>query len=138
MKAIDIAQLSKTSGIPASTLRYYEEKKLIQSIGRSGLRRLFDTRVVEQLEFIALGQRAGFSLDAIQSMLTVKGRYTVNREMLAEKAREIAQHIKQLSAIQRCLEHAAECPAESHSECPKFQKLLRLAGKHEARNRRTA
>lgn len=133
MGAIDISNLSKRSGVPASTLRYYEEKKLIKSIGRIGLKRLFDTYVFEQLEFIALGQRAGFSLEDIQAMLTTKGEYEINRDKLQEKAQEIGQHVKQLTAIQRCLEHAAKCSAERHSECPKFQKLLRVAGKDQAR-----
>lgn len=133
LNAIDISQLSKKSGIPASTLRYYEEKKLIRSIGRNGLKRLFDTYVFEQLEFIALGQRAGFSLEDIQSMLTTKGEFEVNREKLKEKADEIGENVKQLTAIKRCLEHAAKCSAERHSECPKFQKLLRVAGKDQAR-----
>lgn len=136
MGSIDISTLSKKSGIPASTLRYYEEKKLIQSIGRNGLKRLFDTYVFEQLEFVALGQRAGFSLEDIQAMLTTKGEFEVNREKLYEKSQEIGQHIKQLTAIQRCLEHAAKCTAERHSECPKFQKLLRIAGKDQARSKK--
>lgn len=133
MGSIDISQLSKKSGLPASTIRYYEEKNLIKSIGRNGLKRLFDTYVFEQLEFIALGQRAGFSLEEIQSMLTTKGRFEVNRQSLTERANEIAQRVKELIAIQRCLEHAAKCTAEKHSECPKFQKLLRIAGKDQAR-----
>jgi DNA-binding transcriptional MerR regulator len=133
MGSIDISQLSKKSGLPASTIRYYEEKSLIKSIGRNGLKRLFDTYVFEQLEFIALGQRAGFSLEEIQSMLRTKGRFEVNRESLTERANEISHRVKQLIAIQRCLEHAAKCTAEKHSECPKFQKLLRIAGKDQAR-----
>ena len=32
---MDISEVSKVSGLPASTLRFYEEKGLIQSIGRS-------------------------------------------------------------------------------------------------------
>lgn len=135
MGAIDISNLSKRSGVPASTLRYYEEKKLIKSIGRNGLKRIFDTYVFEQLDFIALGQRAGFSLEDIQAMLTTKGEYEVNRDKLQEKAQEIGQHVKQLTAIQRCLEHAAKCSAERHSECPKFQKLLRVAGKDQAKKK---
>ncbi|MBU3004219.1 helix-turn-helix domain-containing protein [Paraglaciecola arctica] len=134
---MDISRLSKKSGIPASTLRYYEEKKLIESIGRDGLKRLFDSYVFEQLEFIALGQRGGFSLEDIQSMLTTKGQFEVNREKLKEKADEIGDKVKQLTAIQRCLEHAAKCSAKRHSECPTFQKLLRVAGKAQARKRQS-
>jgi DNA-binding transcriptional MerR regulator len=47
MGDLDISEVARRSGVPASTLRFYEEKKLIASIGRRGLRRLFDPRVLE-------------------------------------------------------------------------------------------
>ncbi len=52
VKLLDIGVLSKESGIPASTLRYYEEIGLIQSVGRHGLRRQFDQPVVTKLALI--------------------------------------------------------------------------------------
>ena len=52
------------SGLHAALL-LYEEKRLIASIGRSGLRRVFDPGVLERLALIALGRNAGFSLDEI-------------------------------------------------------------------------
>jgi len=42
-----IAEVAKRSGIPASTLRFYEELGLIASVGRRGLRRVFDPGVLE-------------------------------------------------------------------------------------------
>jgi hypothetical protein len=44
-KIMDITEVSKASGLPTSTLRFYEEKGLIQSNGRNGLRRLFDAKL---------------------------------------------------------------------------------------------
>ena len=63
MKDPDIAEVAKRSGVPASTLRYYEEKGLIASTGRRGLKRTFDPDVFEKLGLIALGRAAGFALD---------------------------------------------------------------------------
>ena len=51
--------MAQRSGVPASTLRFYEEKGLIASTGRQGLRRLFDPGVLERLALIALGSAAG-------------------------------------------------------------------------------
>ena len=45
MRYLDIAAVAQQSGVPASALRYYEEKGLIASVGRRGLRRLFDAGV---------------------------------------------------------------------------------------------
>ena len=53
MRQLDIGEVARQSGVPASTLRYYEEKGLIASSGRHGLRRLFDAGVLERLALIA-------------------------------------------------------------------------------------
>lgn len=132
---LDIGEVRKRSGLPASTLRFYEEKGLIQSVGRNGLRRLFDTSVIEQLEFIALGRMAGFSLEDIAAMFSRNGQYHVDRELLKAKADELDAHIKKMTAVRDGLRHAAECPAPNHSECPKFQKLLRVAGRQKSREK---
>jgi len=38
---MDITEVARQSGVPSSTLRFHEEKGLIASVGRKGLRRLF-------------------------------------------------------------------------------------------------
>ncbi|MEH2559970.1 DNA-binding transcriptional MerR regulator [Bradyrhizobium algeriense] len=127
MKYMDIAEVAQRSGVPASTLRYYEEKGLIASIGRRGLRRLFDAGVLEQLALIALGRAAGFSLDEIALMFAPDGRPRIERRMLAAKADEIDRNIRRLSAMRDGLRHAAACPARTHMECPTFRRMLRAA-----------
>jgi DNA-binding transcriptional MerR regulator len=127
MGDLDISEVARRSGVPASTLRFYEEKKLIASIGRRGLRRLFDPRVLERLALIALGRASGFSLDEIALMFGADGRPRIDRRMLAAKADEIDRTIRQLQALRRGLRHAAACPAPSHMECPTFRRFLRAA-----------
>ncbi|MGE5713488.1 MAG: helix-turn-helix domain-containing protein [Betaproteobacteria bacterium] len=124
---MDIVEVSKRSGVPASTLRYYEERGLIASSGRQGLRRRFAPGVLDQLALIALGQAAGFSLDEIRSMFVPQRKASIDRKMLADKAAEIDATIKRLKAMRDGLRHAAACPAPSHAECPTFQRLLRAA-----------
>ncbi|WP_420237456.1 helix-turn-helix domain-containing protein [Telmatobacter bradus] len=124
MKPLDISEVSQRSGLAASTLRYYEERGLITSIGRRGLRRLFDSKVLEQLMLIALGQTAGFSLDEIARMFTPDGRPHINRQMLTVKAEELDRKIHKLCAVRDGLRHVAACPAPSHMECPTFRRIL--------------
>ena len=124
---MDIAEVAKRSGVPASTLRYYEEKGLIASVGRQGLRRRFSPGVLEQLALIALGQAGGFSLEEIATMFASDGRPSIDRRMLSAKADEIDATIKRLKAMSDGLRHAAVCRAPSHAECPSFQRLLRAA-----------
>jgi len=125
---MDIAIVSKTSGLPASTLRFYEEKGLIRSHGRKGLRRLFDANILERLALISLGRSAGFSLEEMRAMFTPNGT-KIDRALLSAKADELDQRIRELTSMRDGLRHAANCKASNHFECPKFLRLLRIAEK---------
>lgn len=96
---MDIAEVAKRTGVPASTLRYYEKKGLIMSVGRQGIRRSFAPRVLNQLALIALGQAAGLSLEEIGSMLSPSNGPAIDRKLLAAKADEIDATIRQLRAV---------------------------------------
>ena len=132
MGIMDITEVAKASGLPASTLRFYEEKRLIQSTGRNGLRRLFNDKVIERLALISLGRSAGFSLDEIGAMLTAEGP-DINRAILLAKADELDKTIEKLAAMRDGLRHAAVCKAPNYFECQKFLRLLRVAGNNRFR-----
>ncbi|MBN8940043.1 MAG: helix-turn-helix domain-containing protein [Rhizobiales bacterium] len=140
MRDLDIGEVAQRSGLPASALRFYEEKGLIVSIGRRGLRRLFDPDVLERLALIALGRAAGFSLDEIALMFAPDGRPRIDRQALSAKADELDEMIRRLSTMRDGLRHAAACPAPSHMECPTFRRILRSAasGAMGARGKRPA
>jgi len=124
---MDISAVAKSSGVPASTLRYYEERGLIKSNGRQGLRRTFDPHVLEQLALIALGRTAGFSLEEIGKMFTPDGDLQIDRQLLKSKADELDRTIQKLASLRDGLRHAASCPAPNHLECPKFRRLMNIA-----------
>ena len=133
MTDLDISEVAHRAGVPASTLRFYEEKGLIAPTGRRGLRRQYDPGVLERLALIALGRTAGFSLDEIARMIAPDGQPRIDRQMLTDKADELDRTIRKLSAMRDGLRHAAVCPAPSHMECPTFRRLLRAAGKRARR-----
>ncbi|MDO6527476.1 helix-turn-helix domain-containing protein [Motilimonas sp. 1_MG-2023] len=128
-KSLDIAEVVKRSGLPASTLRYYEEKGLIQSVGRHGLRRIFAVDVLQRLSLISLGRLAGMSLEEIGAMFAADGAATINRQLLLNKAYELDQTITQLSAMRDGLRHVANCPEPTHFQCSKFKQMLRVANR---------
>src|SRR5215217_1962423 len=123
MNDLDIAEVAQRSGVPASALRFYEEKGLIASTGRRGMRRLFDPGVLERLALIALGRAAGFTLGEIAEMFAPDGQPRISRERLALKAEELDRRIQRLTAMRDGLRHAASCPAPSPMECPKFRRI---------------
>ncbi|SNT00257.1 MULTISPECIES: helix-turn-helix domain-containing protein [unclassified Pseudomonas] len=121
---MDIADVAKRTGVPASTLRYYEKKGLLKSLAGHGQRRQFSADVADRLALIALGQAAGFSLDEVGAMLV---DLQVDRQVLMAKADELDARIKRLQAMSKGLRHAAQCPEEDHLACPKFQRLMKLS-----------
>lgn len=125
---MDISEVKLHSGLPVSTLRFYEQKGLLTSIGRHGLHRVFAPDVLERLALIALGRSVGFSLDEIGRMFGPTGSASIDRQLLSEKADELDRTIRQQTAMRDGLRHAAACSAPSHMQCPKFRRLLGLAG----------
>src|SRR5690348_16098187 len=111
MPVLDITEVSRRSGLPASALRFYEQRGLIASIGRRGLRRTFDASVVERLALIALGQAVGFSLGEVARVIGAgSAPPRINRATLATKADELERKIERLSAMRDALRGAAACP----------------------------
>src|SRR5688500_12831998 len=103
MSSLDIAEVSRHSGLPASTLRFYEERRLIRSAGRRGLRRLFDASVLQQLALIALARAGGFALDEIAAMFAADGRPKIDRGQLRAKADALDGVIRRLKTMQNAL-----------------------------------
>ncbi len=82
---VDIGDVAHTTGLSTATLRYYEERGLIESVGRKGLRRQYDELVFERLALIALGQEAGFSLAEIVDLLPAGNDRDLDRAALGTR-----------------------------------------------------
>ncbi|MBM4784428.1 MAG: helix-turn-helix domain-containing protein [Archangiaceae bacterium] len=134
MPELDIGEVARQSGLRPSTLRFYEERGLIASTSRHGLRRRFEAAVLERLALISLGQAAGFSLDEVRSMLSRDGTPRIDRRLLTARADALDVTIRRLTAMREGLRHAAACPAPNYLECPTFRRLLKVA----ARRRRSS
>ena len=80
-------------------------RRLIASMGRRGLRPVFDPNVLERMALIALGQ-SGFALDEIALMFAPDGRPRIDREIIAAKAEG--------------LRHASACRAAGTWNVPRF------------------
>ncbi|PIB94180.1 helix-turn-helix domain-containing protein [Caulobacter sp. FWC2] len=127
---IDISELARATGVRASTLRFYEEKGLIASTGRRGLKRLFSATVTERLSLIALGRASGFSLDEIAAMLGGPNPKVqdIDRTRLRGKAAELDRRIDQLTRMRDGLTHAADCKVPQLMDCPHFLRIVKVAG----------
>ncbi|MCB1453782.1 MAG: helix-turn-helix domain-containing protein [Rhizobiaceae bacterium] len=129
MQILDIGEISERTGVPPSTLRYYDEIGLVSSIGRHGLRRQFGPEALLQITLISLGKKAGFSLGEIADMFANSSGKDLPREALHARAAAIDDDIRDLTLLRDMLKHVANCSAPSHLECPRFRKLLKVAGR---------
>jgi DNA-binding transcriptional MerR regulator len=93
-----IGELAERTGIPASTIRYYEREGLLPKAqrGANGYR-VYQDGALERLELIQLGQSLGFSLDAIRTVATLQG--DALKDALIGKLEARLEEIDRLSAI---------------------------------------
>ncbi|GLZ42690.1 redox-sensitive transcriptional activator SoxR [Actinokineospora sp. NBRC 105648] len=66
---LTIGELSERSGVPASALRYYDRKGLIQSRRTTGNQRRYHRSTVRRLAFIRASQSVGVPLAQIEGVL---------------------------------------------------------------------
>jgi DNA-binding transcriptional MerR regulator len=126
-KLMDIAEVAQKSGVSASGLRYYEKRNLICAVSRNGLRRQYEPDVIQELALITLAKSAGFTLNEIGALLQRPVTTSLPRGTLIQKAHDLEPQAERLQNLSRMLRHVANCPHESHFECARFNKLLKVA-----------
>lgn len=103
---VKIGELSKASGLPIKTIRYYEELGLIQVVKRTpGGFRLFEEKMtVMRLRFIKQAQALGMSLEEIKEFLKVRDRGELPchdvKQKLEDKVAQIDDQIQALQHLQ--------------------------------------
>jgi len=120
---VDIGEVRAQTGLPASTLHFYERRGLIRSTDRAGLRRQYSPETIDRLAVIILCQRAGFSLEEIAELLATGGDLEW-KELVDAKLVQLRRRIRSLRLIERGLAHALACPSENVLRCEHFRSEL--------------
>lgn len=99
-----IGAISKQSGLPVKTIRYYEELGLLKTIGRTeGGYRLFRSDTLSRLHFIKCAQTLGLSLSEIKAFLEVRETGDLPcvhvRQTLQDKLSDIDRQILELQRL---------------------------------------
>jgi MerR family mercuric resistance operon transcriptional regulator len=123
---------ARASGVTAETIRYYEQRKLLNCPPRteSGYR-LYPGDSVRRIRFIRHAQRLGFTLDEIAELLALRAdpkRSCADVKRRAErKIADIGSRIAALKRMRRALVAiSASCEgAGSRSDCPILDALDR-------------
>lgn len=127
---MNIGDASKHTGLPAKTIRYYEDIKLVTP-GRAenGYRDYADDDL-HRLAFVQRSRSLGFSIEECRLLLSLyedKHRASADVKKLAtEKMAEIDQKIRELKSLRATLKSLAEtCHGDSRPDCPILEEIAR-------------
>ena len=126
--ALKIGEVARLVGMPAKTLRYYEDIGLLSPAGRtdSGYR-IYGWRELERIEFVRRAKLMGLSLDQIRSLVETaedgisNGVFQRLDDLLDHKLEETERKMEELRAFRESLleyrDRAAEAEAQGACRC---------------------
>ena len=132
---MNIGAAARASGVPAKTIRYYEEIGLIEAAARSGGNyRVYGDHEVQTLRFIQRARSLGFSVGEVAELIALwrdRSRSSRQVKALASKhLRDIDGKIAALKSMRDTLDELIErCHGDARPDCPI---LADLAGYEEA------
>ncbi|KAF6631628.1 MerR family transcriptional regulator [Paenibacillus sp. EKM208P] len=95
-----IKEVQMKSGLPASTLRYYEKEGILPDVGRDeGGRRVYTEKQIDWIRFLMAMKDTGMTIEEIKAYLelNVKGEATIQerRDFLVAHKRKVEEHVAQ-------------------------------------------
>lgn len=118
---LTIGQLSELSGIPTSTIRFWERKGLLHPTAWTAGQRRYGDEARSQVAALRLCQDAGFTLAEIRQIWERReADPTAWRDFVRDKIVDITQRLEQLNRAHAMLSHALECPHEDITQWSKF------------------
>jgi MerR family copper efflux transcriptional regulator len=140
---MNIGTAARASGVPAKTIRYYEEIGLIRPAGRSdGNYRVYGDLEVETLRFIRRARGLGFSVDEVAELLDLwrdRGRNSRQVKALANRhLADIDGKIAGLKTMRDSLNELIErCHGDSRPDCPILADLAGQGGVAETSDKKS-
>lgn len=127
---MNIGQVAKRSGLPAKTIRYYEDIGLLTPARRANGFRDYAERDAHELRFIARARGLGFSVEECRHLLALyRDTGRASSEVRATAAHHIAairDKIAELRSMEETLAHLIEqCAGDERPACPILDGLSR-------------
>ncbi len=120
---MNIGDVSRLSGLPAKTIRYYEEIGLVRPMRGSNGYRQFRERDLHKLAFLGRARSLGFSLEDCRSLLALyedRQRASADVKRIAqEHLARIERKMEELRQMHRTLTDLVErCAGDHRPDCP--------------------
>ncbi|RKF12271.1 Cu(I)-responsive transcriptional regulator [Roseovarius spongiae] len=130
---MNIGDVAERSGLPAKTIRYYEDIGLVKPLRSANGYRSFRDRDVHKLAFLGRARALGFSIEDCRNLLKLyedDGRTSAEVKQIAEvQLDRIDRKIAELTEMRATLAHLVDaCAGDHRPDCPI---LADLAAKEE-------
>ncbi len=125
---MNIGDVSKKSGLPPKTIRYYEEIGLLTPLRDPNGYRSFRDSDMHKLAFLGRARTLGFTIEDCRNLLALwndQQRASADvRAIAQEHLAQIESKIADLQDIRDTLSHLVrECAGDGRPECPILKKL---------------
>jgi Cu(I)-responsive transcriptional regulator len=120
---MNIGQAAKRSGLPAKTIRYYEDIGLMRSARRDNGFRDYSDRDVQMLRFVARARGLGFTVEECRHLLALyqdPARSSAEVRQAAERhVADVRAKVSELQAMEKTLRHLIHaCAGDGRPDCP--------------------
>ncbi len=120
---MNIGRAEQISGLPAKTIRYYEEIGLVVPQRRGNGYRDYDEAEVRKLQFLQRARSLGFSVQDCRALLSLyddKRRASADVKAIAEAhLSAVERKIAELESLRGALAHLVEaCHGDDRPDCP--------------------
>ena len=134
---MNIGDVARRSGLPAKTIRYYEDIGLIRPLRSANGYRAFRNDDLHKLAFIGRARALGFSIDDCRGLLKLyvdSDRASSEVKQIAEKhLQRIDRKLEELAEMRATLAHLVEeCAGDHRPDCPILSDLARDTGSERA------
>lgn len=120
---MNIGEAARRSGLPAKTIRYYEDIGLVSAGRRGNGFRDYDGKDLHNLRFVARARGLGFTVEECRHLLALyqdPGRSSAEvREAAERHLAEVRSKIEELQSMERTLHHLIHaCAGDGRPDCP--------------------
>lgn len=120
---MNIGEVANHAGLPAKTIRYYEDIGLIQPARGANGYRSFSQSDLHKLRFLGQARSLGFSIEDCRDLLALyedKGRASADVKHIAKgHLNKIDAKIAELQGMRETLAHLVKaCAGDDRPDCP--------------------
>lgn len=124
MPGMLIGEVARRTGLPPSTIRYYEKAALLPPPARLSKQRRYGLDAVGRLELIKIALRSGFSIAETREFISGFDRQTPPaarwRKLAERKLAELAEERARIETMEALLKAGFRC------ECPSLEVCERV------------